>query len=323
MGRRLAIAFGGVSTGFVLLLAMALSWPVPSTEGDFTLNYNPTEWPEVGPNGEYETRNGDRLPLRVYGESETETALILLHGISIYGFCFDEMATYLAEQSAIRVYVPDLRGHGYAAGPRGDIDYEEQLVDDVADLVAHVRAEMPQARVIMGGHSGGGGLAVRFAGNDQSEGIDGYFLVAPALGMDAPSTNVDFGGLFKVRLPRVIALRLFNAVGVDALDGLDVLYMTYPEKRQRERMVLTYSWRYAKGFAPPDYAAALESIDVPLLLVAGSEDEVFDAEQYPSIIEEHAPGGEVVIKPGYNHFADVLNKQETLEIYAAWLEGVE
>ena len=322
MGRKIAIAFGGVSIGFVLIFAMALSWPAPSTDGEFAVNYNPTEWPQVEPDGEYETRNGDRLPLRVYGESESETALILLHGISIYGYYFDEMATYLADQSTVRVYVPDLRGHGYAPGPPGDLDYEEQLVDDVADLVAHVREEMPLARVVVGGHSGGGGLAVRFAGSYQSKGIDGILLLAPALGMDAPSTNEKFGGLFKVRRPRVIGLRLLNVVDIDALDGFDVLYMSYPEERQRERMVLTYSWRYLKGYTPPDYAAALESIDVPLLLVAGSEDEVFDAEHYPSIIEAYAPAGKVVIKPGYNHFADILNRQETLEVYASWLEGL-
>ncbi len=321
MGKKLAIVFGVISMGFVLVFAVLLSWPAPSTDGEFAIDYDPAEWPQVEPDKEYETRHGDRLPLRVYGEGVEDTVLILLHGISIYGYYFDEMATYLAEQSTARVYVPDLRGHGYAPGPPGDLDYEEQLVDDVADLVAHVREEMPQARVIVGGHSAGGGLVVHFAESEQSEGVDGYLLIAPSLGREAPSTGDDVGGLLEMRLPRMIGLGLLNRVGINALDGLDVFYMAYPEERQRERMVLTYSWRHAKGYTPPDYARALESIDVPLLLVAGSEDEVFDAEHYPSIIEEHAPHGEVVITPEHDHFEDVLNRQETLDIYVSWLSN--
>ena len=321
MGGRLAVTFGVISIGVVLVFAVALSWPAPSTDGEFAIDYDPAQWPQVEPDREYETRHGDRLPLRVYGEGVEDTALILLHGISIYGYYFDEMATYFAEQSTARVYVPDLRGHGYAPGAPGDLDYEEQLVDDVADLVAHVREEMPQARVIVGGHSAGGGLVARFAGSDQFEGVDGILLIAPSLGREAPSTGDGLGGLLEMRLSRMIGLSLLNSVGVDALDGLDVLYMAYPEERQRERMVLTYSWRYAKGITPPDYGRALASIDVPLLLVAGSEDEVFDAEHYPSIIEAHAPHGEVVITPDHNHFEDVLNNQETLDIYRSWLSN--
>ncbi len=205
----------------------------------------------------------------------------------------------------------------------GDLDDEDQLVDDVADLVAHVGEEMPQARVIVGGHSAGGGLVTRFAGSDQFEDVDGILLIAPSLGREAPSTDDDLGGLLAMRLPRMIGLSLLNSVGIDALDGLEVLYIAYPEERQRERMVMTYSWRYAKGFTPPDYGEALASIDVPLLLVAGSEDEVFVAEHYPSIIEDHAPHGEVVITPGHDHFEDVLNNQETLDIYVAWLSDEE
>ena len=306
-----------------MLFVVALWWPVPSTDREFTVDYNPTEWPLIEPHSEYETRNGDTLPLRVYGGDESDTALILLHGIGIYGYYFDDMATYLAERSVARVYVPDLRGHGYAPPPRGDMDYEEQLVDDLADLVAHIRDEMPEARVVVSGHSGGGGVALRFAASDQSENVHGYLLIAPSLGMEAPSTNEDFGGIFEMRLPRVIGLSLLNAAGIDVLDGMEVLYMNYPEELQRERMVLSYSWRYIKGFTPPDYARALESIDVPLLLVSGDKDEVFDAEHYPSIIANHAPHGEVIIKPGYNHFADMLNNRETLEIYASWLRELD
>lgn len=323
MRKKLGIALGGGGVSFALIFMVALSWPAPSMDGEFALDYNPVDWPLVEPHGEYETRTGDTLPLRVYGGEDNDTALILLHGIGVYGYYFDDMATFLAEQSAARVYVPDLRGHGYAPPPRGDMDYEDQLVDDVADLLAHVREEMPQARIVVGGHSGGGGVALRFAESDSSEGVDGYLLIAPGLGMEAPSTNQDFGGLFAMRLPRVIGLSLLNAVGIRALDGLDVLYLSYPEALQRERMVLTYSWRYTKAFTPRNYARALESIDVLLLLVAGDNDEIFDAEHYPSIIAEHAPHGDVVIKPGYNHITDMLNNRETLGVYAAWLQGLD
>jgi len=318
----------GIIGSIVVLLALlffvvALSWPAPTIDAEFSVDYDPTEWPAVEPDAEYVARDGQPLPLRVYGEKDRDTALILLHGISIYGYYFDEMATYLADRSVATVFVPDLRGHGYAPAPRGDLDYEEQLVDDVADLVAHVRAEMPKARIVLGGHSGGGGLAVRFAGSEQADDVDGYLLMAPALGLEAPSTREDFGGLIELRLPTVIALSLLNGMRITGFDGQDVLYLAYPDDLQRERMVLTYTWRYAKGFSPPDYAGSLNAIDVPLLLVAGDDDEIFAAEHYPSILEDHAPHGEIVIKPGYKHFEDLLNEPQTLAVYASWLKELE
>ncbi len=323
MWKKIGLGLSVAGVAFVLLFALALWWPAPRTDGEFTITYNPSQWPEIEPESEYQTRNGDSLPLRVYRAEESDTVLILLHGISLYGYYFDEMATYLAKGSVATVYAPDLRGHGYGMSPRGHLDYEDQLVDDIADLVAHVRQEMPEARIVVGGHSAGGGLVVRLAGSDQAEGVDGYLLIAPALGIEAPSTNEDFGGLIKVRLPRLIGLSLLNGIGLGAMDGLDVLYLTYPDEVQRERQVLTYSWRYTKALTPSDYQRDLESIEAPLLLVAGDEDEIFNAEYYPSIIENHAPHGQVVIKAGFNHFEDIFTNRKTLEVYASWLKGLK
>lgn len=319
MGKKIGIAFGILGGVILVSFVAALTWPVSDSRAELAFDYNPAEWPVVKPNGEYQTRHGDTLPLRVYGDGESDVALILLHGIGVYGYYFDEMGKFLAERSGVRVYAPDLRGHGYAPPPQGDMDHEEQLVDDLADLVNHIREELPLARIVVGGHSAGGGLAVRFAGSGQAEDIDGFLLIAPSLGQEAPSTNDHFGGLMVLRLPRLIGLSLLNTVGINALDGMEVLHLNYPEERQRERLVMAYSWRFIKGFAPSDYAGDLASIKTPLLLVAGSDDEIFDAEHYPAIISAHVSHGEVVIKPGYNHFEDVISNLDTLEVYSDWL----
>jgi pimeloyl-ACP methyl ester carboxylesterase len=84
--------------------------------------------------------------------------LILLHGSGWYGRQVDALLPALAKHAD--VIAPDLRGHGAQAKLRGDVAYIGQLEDDIADLIdLYAR---PGQKIILAGHSSGGGLAIRF-----------------------------------------------------------------------------------------------------------------------------------------------------------------
>jgi len=57
--------------------------------------------------------------------------------------------------SGISVYAPDIRGHG-KTGRKGDIDYAQQLDDDLEDLVT--KTMQPSSRLVLAGFPGGGAL---------------------------------------------------------------------------------------------------------------------------------------------------------------------
>jgi hypothetical protein len=88
----------------------------------------------------YQARDGTQLSFREYAASGRQVA-VLIHGSA--GSSRDMHSLALALQGkGVTVLVPDLRGHG-ANRPHGDIAYVGQLDDDLADLVARKKPELP------------------------------------------------------------------------------------------------------------------------------------------------------------------------------------
>jgi alpha-beta hydrolase superfamily lysophospholipase len=265
----------------------------------------------------FPARDGAALPLRHFAANGPST-LILLHGSGYHGRYLAALAAQLAGSAGVRVYVPDLRGHGEAPSRRGDIAYVDQLEDDVADLVLWLRARHPDTRMLLAGHSSGGGLALRFAGGRYGGEIAGCALLAPYLGHDAPTTRRGSGGWAQPILPRILALSLLGALGVHALDGLIALRFAMPPAARDGTETLAYSWRMAQGFGPRDWRCDLAGVRVPLLVLVGADDEAFFAERYPEAVCAHAPAARVELLPGVSHLGIAADPQTGRRL-AAWL----
>lgn len=321
--RRLFISLVAIIVVVAIALGGMLAWPLPSPDSDTTIAFGPAEMLDpTPPDSAYTARDGAELPLRIQGPEDADLAVILLHGAAGHGGYLHQATAHIVEHSGARVLVPVLRGHGHAPARRGDIDHVDQLEHDVTDLIAHLRGEMPDARIVLAGHSAGGGLAMRVAAAGHDDDLAGVLLIAPLFGPDAPTTRADTGGFVHVALPRAIALSVLNAAGIGAFDHLPVMRFNIPEAVRPPHYTTEYSWRMANGFGPRDYAADLAVIDAPLMVVVGGDDEVFHADAYPPIVAEHAPSGEVVVLPGHDHIGDMVMGRRALETYVAWLEGL-
>jgi len=64
--------------------------------------------------------------------------------------------------------LPNMRGHYQSGRHRVDVDYIGQMEDDMADLIRHLREQRLNGPITLGGHSSGGGFAIRFAGGGQA-----------------------------------------------------------------------------------------------------------------------------------------------------------
>lgn len=321
--RRLIIALVACVGVPTIVLGAMLAWPLPTPDPDDTIAFGPKDaLDSTPPRSAYIARDGTELPLRVRGPEDAGLVVILLHGSAAHGGYLHEMAEHIVAHAHARVYVPVLRGHGFDPAQRGDIADVDQLERDLVDLIMHVRTRMPGARVALAGHSSGGGLALRVAAGTHDDDLAGALLIAPFFGPDAPTARSDSGGFVHVAMPRMIALSLLNAVGIEAFDHLPVLRFNIPENMRPPGYTTVYSWRMANGFGPRDYATDLAGTDMPLTIVVGEQDDVFHAGAYAPILAEHAPHGELVILPGGDHIADVTTGERALEIYVAWLEGL-
>lgn len=266
----------------------------------------------------FAARDGTGLGYRHY-PSESDLALILVHGSAADSRYLSTLAQALATSGAAEVYTPDLRGHGPSPVRRGDIDYISQLEDDLAGLILHVKANNPNlAGVVVGGHSSGGGLAVRFAGGQHGNLASAFLMLAPYLGHDAPTVRSNSGGWAAPSLARIIPIAMLNALGVTRFNDTQVLRFNLPAEYQDGAQTLSYSYRLMAGFGPADREADLARLKVPFLLVVGSDDESFFASEFEPVVRPHVPHARIEIIEGVSHLGLVTDEQ-TIALVLTWL----
>jgi len=252
----------------------------------------------------YQARDGTSLGYRHYpGAKPDAPLLIFIHGSGWHGGAYDGLARSLAEQGEIEVVLPDLRGHGENPARRGDVAYIGQLEDDIADLVATLRK--PGQKLLLGGHSSGGGLVVRYAGGSYRETLDGAVLLAPYLKYNAPTMRPDSGGWARPLTRRIIGLTMLNNVGLKALNHLTAIQFKFPagvlDGPQGATATASYSYRLNTSYAPRnDYLADIAALP-PFLLIAGAEDEAFIASAYEPLMRPVNSEGGYVLLDGQTH----------------------
>ena len=276
----------------------------------------PVSEAELAPLGSFRARDGSDLPLRHY-RADSDTTLLLLHGSGYHSRYLGPLATRLAARGAARVYTPDLRGHGLAPERRGDVDYIDQLEDDLADLAQLVRKRHPEGRVVLGGHSSGGGLAVRFAGSRHADLVDRYLLLAPFLGHDAPTTRTVAGGWARPRVPVILGLTVLNKLGVTAWNDTIAITFEMPEAARDGTETLAYSFRLNTGYAPRNYRLDLAGTGQRLLGLIGADDEAFIADKLAPTLEA-VTQARVEVIPGVGHL-DLPEAPMTADRIESWL----
>jgi alpha-beta hydrolase superfamily lysophospholipase len=253
----------------------------------------------------FQARDGAWLAYRLYraAHGETDRLAILAHGSSASSAEMSAVAQALAAAGVAAVAI-DARGHG-ASGARGDIAYIGQLEDDLADLVVHLRADYPDARLTLVGHSSGGGFALRVASEPVGAAFDRFVLLAPYLGYTAPTNRpaVGAGRWASPDMPRVIALKLMSNVGLTLGQSLPAIaFANAPEARLATTS--QYSYRLMANYGPPwDWRGALSAGAGRIALIAGERDELMDAAAYQRVIPPLGPS--VTLLPDVDHMGIV------------------
>jgi alpha-beta hydrolase superfamily lysophospholipase len=259
-------------------------------------------------------RDGFPLQVRHLEGPEGAPLLVMVHGSGWQGAQFDRLARDLADGA--EVLVPDLRGHGAKPGRRGDVDYIGQFEDDLADLITAYRK--PGQKVIVLGHSSGGGLVVRMAGGAHGDLLDGAVLLAPFLKHNAPTTRPNSGGWAVPLTRRIIGLSMLNSAKITALNHLIAIQFTMPQTvldgPVGHLATTAYSFRLNTSFAPrADYTADIAALP-PFLLAVGDGDEAFYADKYQPLMSQHSDQGRYALIPGASHLSVVDDPATLREI---------
>ena len=265
-------------------------------------------------------RDGKKLFAQKFSDS-SNTTIILLHGILSSSYTMNRSAGLLREATKAEVIALDFRGHGQSEGIAGDVDYIDQYADDLIDVVTAIKKNRPKGKIIIAGHSMGGGIALRYAMQKKAPSVDGYLLFAPLLGDNAPtlpkpSATIDTTAeqFMKIHIERIIGLYMYNSIGVHKFDSLPVLFFNLPKKMPLNK----YTYRSNKSMSPGDYAEGLKAVKAPLLVIVGSKDEAFVASEFKPAVEKNSKGKVVVIE-GASHNG-IRHSKKTMEEVNSWFK---
>ena len=260
-------------------------------------------------------RDGYSLEYRIY-ESSSKNILILLHGSGWHSQYLYPLAKKIAADGLAKVYTPNLRGHGINTKARGDVNYIGQLDDDLADFVAFVRKQNPTSRIILGGHSSGGGLAVRFSSTASSKEIAAYLLLAPHFAHDAPTVRKD-SNWAQPKIGKIVSISILNRLGIHCFDHTVVIEFNLPDQYRNGTETTAYTHALLNSFTADQYQDNLQKISKPLLLLVGDNDEILLPQEFSRIMP-NKKNIEIQIIPKINHIG-VVTDQSVLRYIQDWM----
>lgn len=269
----------------------------------------------------YRARDGEELAYRLY-ESTAERILIFVHGSSYHGLGYHSLAAALSLAGAAKVVLPNMRGHYQSGRRRGDVEYIGQLEDDVADLIGELRAQHRSGPITLGGHSSGGGFAIRFAGGPHAREVSSYLLLAPAIPVSPAMRQGTAGGWANLNFRRLYGLLALNIIGIHGFDGLPIIEFNKPAKYWDGTETLSYSYRLNVSYHPRyRYQNDLAGLGGSTLVMIGQNDEAIDPEILHKIFAASAPKSQFVVRPQTSHFG-IYSDPKVWNTIGAWLKAL-
>jgi pimeloyl-ACP methyl ester carboxylesterase len=307
----------------ILLIFSQFPAPLPAGRG---LDFSSAATADDNPNMPLQAltlSDGTSLGYRQFTSSrDSAPLLILIHGSGWHGGGYQSLAHRLAMSDTANVIVPDLRGHGPNPNRRGDVEYIGQLEDDIAELISETR--QPSQKVVVAGHSSGGGLVIRMSGGPHRDLIDAAVLLAPFLKFDAPTVRPNSGGWAHPLIRRTIGLIMLNQVGITAFNGMTSIQFRFPEEvlngAQGFSATAAYSYRLNTSFAPRfAYEEDIANLP-PFLVLVGDQDEAFVPEAFEPTMRAFTSNGQYSILKGTDHLG-IIHSEETSDLITAFLES--
>jgi alpha-beta hydrolase superfamily lysophospholipase len=324
--RRLAIGVAVTASVLAGMIVFGVSPPPPTMHAVNDVAREAALREPLAPVQRFAARDGAKLAYRAYLPALTAppaVVAVLIHGSGGSSVNMNVLGRALAA-AGTPAYAPDIRGQGQS-GRRGDIDYIGQQEDDLADLVALIRKRYPNARLVLAGHSSGGGFALRVAGEPVGRAFSHFVLLAPHLGHNAVSARPGAGGWVRIYGPRIAAISILNHFGINAFNGLPVLAFALPQGAERENLTRFWSYRMTNNFGPHGetdlmpgaYRRDAERAPGPVSLLAGADDESFYADRYAAAFAGVRPPVSVQILPGIGHMGLISDATAVPSVVAA------
>ena len=261
--------------------------------------------------------DGLRLFRRAWLPERPTRALLLVHGYAEHSGRYEEMGAWFAARGAA-VHAYDHRGHGRSGGPRCHVARFEEFLDDLAAVLASVRAQHPDLPLTLVGHSMGALITLAFLAERQPP-IASAVTSGAALSLGAISpVRVALARALRRVLPR---LSLGSGLDPQGLSRDPEVVRRYLEDPLVHR-TMTASLGAELLAAASRTAARAGQVGVPLLMLHGAADPLCAAEGTRSFHAGLGSAGRALrIYPELRH--EIFNEPERETVWQdvlTWLE---
>jgi pimeloyl-ACP methyl ester carboxylesterase len=203
--------------------------------------------------------------------------IVLLHGFCGSSLYWEKVIPELSKN--YRVIAPDLPGHGEST----ILNENYMIEEDIADIVKNLLDELNIQKVTMFGHSLGGYITLAFA-EKYGERLNGFSIIHSTAYPD--SEEAKQGRVANVEKVKEEGIHsLINGL-VPKLFSPDNLEENYVDSAKRIGYATSPQGAISTLIAMkdrPDRNSVLESIQLPVLLIAGEKDQIIPSEKTFSV----------------------------------------
>jgi acylglycerol lipase len=107
------------------------------------------------------TKDNLKLHCDHWDIAQPKAVVLLVHGLGEHGRRYTHWAKMFNENN-YTMRTMDLRGHGFSEGQRGYIPDYEAFIDDVEVFIQQAKSDFPNSKIVLYGHSLGGGLVLNY-----------------------------------------------------------------------------------------------------------------------------------------------------------------
>jgi pimeloyl-ACP methyl ester carboxylesterase len=251
----------------------------------------------------------------VRGDPRYRPSIVLLHGFGASIHWWDRMVPLLARRH--RVIRIDLLGFGGSEKPKSGYSMEDQ-----GRLVALALGELQVSGAVVVGHSMGFDVATALAA-ESSELVDRLVNIDqapdPSYGSSSFLAKLSFTPVIGQALRRIATDSAIEE-GYDEAFAPDYDPGDFWDQVVDDFRAMTYSSYDRSASLSDDYGEEL-SLDervrdsaVPLLVIFGSEDQIYDEADAAAQAYSNVPGARIRVLPGVGHSPNVERPAETAQL---------
>ncbi len=251
-------------------------------------------------------------------DNESKAIIVIVHGIAEHSGRYAHVAEYFCRHG-YGVGSFDLIGHGRSSGKKGYIDSFPRLLEDLDFFIHRAKQHAPDRPMFLLGHSMGSGIVARYMIDGDLKGIHGAVLSGPMvmIGSSVPPALLKAARVLGALTPKLPVLKLDNTT-VSRDPAVRERYDTDPlnyrgKLHARTGDQINRSLQYIQ--------ANMDKINLPMLIVVGSEDKLVDPAG-ARLLYEKASSKDKTLKVYEGLYHEVLNepeKEQVMDEILSWI----